>query len=61
MFDNVEEAFDFHSQMDSEGLFHSTTTHTHTHMDIMSRELIGFRWFPIDAKSCKCAVSWWWK
>jgi hypothetical protein len=62
MFDKVEKAFDLHSKMDFEGLFHSTThTHTHTYMDIVSRELIGFQWFPIDAKSCKCVVSWWWK
>ncbi len=32
MFDKVEKAFDLHSKMDFEGLFHSTThTHTHTH------------------------------
>jgi hypothetical protein len=60
MFDKVEKAFDLHSKMDFEGLFHSTT-HTHTHTHIVSRELIGFQWFPIDAKSCKCVVSWWWK
>jgi hypothetical protein len=32
MLDKVEKAFDLHSQMDSEGLFHSTSiTHTHIH------------------------------
>ncbi len=46
--------------MDFEGLFHTTTTTTlDTYMDIISKELVGFQRFPIDAKSYKCVLSRW--
>ncbi len=59
--DRVEKKIDLHSQVDFEGLFHTTTTTTtlDTYMDIISKELVGFERFPIDAKSCKCVLSWW--
>jgi hypothetical protein len=38
----VEDAFDFHSQVDSEGLLHTITTIIDTYMDIVSKELVGF-------------------
>jgi hypothetical protein len=59
MLDNVEEASDFHSQVDFEGSFHITTTTTNTYMNIVRRELVGFQCFPIDVESCKCVLSWW--
>jgi hypothetical protein len=61
MLDKVEEAFDFHSQVDFEGLFHitTTTTTTNTYMNIVQRELVGFQCFPIDVESCKCVLSYW--
>jgi hypothetical protein len=42
MFDKVENAFDFHSQMYFEGLFHTIATTTNTYMNIVSREPVGF-------------------
>jgi hypothetical protein len=58
--DRVEKKFDLHSQVDFEGLFHTTTTTTlDTYMDIISKELVGFQCFPIDVKSYKCVLSWW--
>jgi hypothetical protein len=36
-------------------------TITNTYMDIVSRELVGFQWFPIDVESCKCVLCWWQK
>jgi len=60
MLDRVEKKFDLHSQVDFEGLFHTTTTTTlNTYTNIISKELVGFQRFPIDAKSYKCVLSWW--
>jgi hypothetical protein len=43
MLDRVEEACNLHSQVDFEGLFHTTTTiTTNTYMNIVSRELVRF-------------------
>ncbi len=56
--DRVETTCNLHSQVDFEGLFHTTTTITYTYKDIMSRELVGFHWFPIDVESYNCALSW---
>ncbi len=50
MLDKVEEAFDLHSQMDFEGLFHSTTiTHTHTHTHIHGHHVKGAYWISISS------------
>jgi hypothetical protein len=43
MFDKVEEAFNFHSQMDFEGLFHTIATIINTYMNIVLKELLGFQ------------------
>jgi hypothetical protein len=61
MLDKVETTCNLRSQVDFEGLFHTITTITYTYRDIMSRELVGFHWFPIDAKSHNCVLSWWCK
>ncbi len=41
MFDNVEMTFNFHSQVDSKGLFHTTTTTIDTYRVIVSRVFVG--------------------
>jgi hypothetical protein len=41
MFDNVEMTFNFHSQVDSKGLFHTTTTTIDTYRDIVSGVFVG--------------------
>jgi len=61
MLERVEKACNLHSQVDFEGLFHTTTTTTittNTYMDIVSRELVGFQRFPIDVESWKCVLCW---
>jgi hypothetical protein len=57
---NVETTHNIHSQVDFESLFHTTTTITYTYKD-MSRELVGFHWFPIDVESYNYVLSWWLK
>ncbi len=61
IFNKVETTFDFHSQVDSRILFQTIMTIANTHKDIVLKELVGFWQFPIDVKSCKCALSWWCK
>ncbi len=41
MFDNVEMTSNLHSQVDSKGLFHTTTITTNTFKDILSRVFVG--------------------
>ncbi len=31
------------------------------HRDLLSRKLVGFYWYLVDAKNCKCALYWWHK
>jgi hypothetical protein len=50
MLDKVETTCNLHSQVDFEGLFHTTTTITYTYRDIMSREIVGFHLFPFMQK-----------
>ncbi len=57
---NVEVVENLQWQIDIEYLFH-TTTHVEMCMDFMSRELVGFYWYPIDIENCKCTLSWWHK
>ncbi len=60
MFNWVETTSNLHSKGDYEGLFH-TSTIADTYKDIVSRELIGFWWVPVDVEGCKCVLSWWCK
>jgi hypothetical protein len=32
-----------------------------THKDLVLKELIGFRRYPVDVENCKCPLSWWHK
>jgi len=59
MLNRVETTSNLHSKSDSKGLFHTTSTIVDTYKDIVSRELVGFWWVPIDVKGCKCVLSWW--
>ncbi len=43
MFGKVEVTFELHSEGDSKGLFHITSSITETCKDIVSKELVGFR------------------
>jgi hypothetical protein len=45
----VKTTYNIHSQVDYEVLFHTTTTTIDTYTNIVSKELVGFQWFPIDA------------
>ncbi len=44
-----------------EDLFQTTSTNGNTYWDLMLRELVGFRQYPIDVENNKCALSWWHK
>ncbi len=57
MFEKVKTTFNFHLESDSKGLFHPTSITTNIFKDIVSKEVVGFWWFPIDVKSNKCALS----
>jgi len=61
MSNRVETTSNLHSKGDFEGLFHTTSTIANTYKDIVSRELVGFQWVPIDVKGCKCVLFWWHK
>jgi hypothetical protein len=56
MFERAKTTFNFHSEGDSKGLFHPTSTTTDIFKDIVSKEVVGFWWFPIDVESNKCAL-----
>jgi hypothetical protein len=49
MFNMVETTSNFHSKGDYEDLFY-TSIIVDTHKDIVSRDLVGFVWVPIDVK-----------
>jgi len=55
---SVEEIEDLQSQVHIEDLFHITTTNVGTFRDVVSRKLVEFRPYFVDAKNCKCALSW---
>lgn len=61
MFGKVEVIFDFHSEVNFEGILHITSSIVETYKDIVSKELVGFQQFPLDGKGYKCALSWWHK
>jgi hypothetical protein len=61
MFGKVEIIFDFHSEVNFEGILHITSLIVETYKDIVSKELVGFQQFPLDVKGYKCALSWWHK
>ncbi len=60
MLNKVETTSNIHSKGDSEGLFH-TSTIADAYKDIVSKELIGFWWVPINVEGCKCVLYWWCK
>jgi hypothetical protein len=33
--------------------------HVDTYRDLVSRKLIGYHQYLVDANNCKCALSWW--
>jgi hypothetical protein len=41
-----------------EDLFQTISTNVDTYKDLMSRKLIGFRWYLINVENCKCYLSW---
>jgi hypothetical protein len=49
------------TQVNSENLVHTTTMSADTYRDLVSRELIGYCQYLVDADNCKCALSWWHK
>jgi hypothetical protein len=55
-FEKAKTTFNFHLEGDSKGLFHPTSTTTYIFKDIVSKEVVGFWWFPINVESNKCAL-----
>jgi hypothetical protein len=47
--------------MDFEILFHNVVTNVDTCKDLVSKELVGFHWYLVNAQNCKCALSRWCK
>jgi hypothetical protein len=41
-------------------LFHTINTTTDTWTKIVGTEFYGYRRYPINANTCKCALTWWW-
>ncbi len=58
---SLEEIEDLQSQVHIEDLFHTTTTNVGTIKDLVSRKFVEFCPYFVDAKNCKCALSWWQK
>jgi hypothetical protein len=56
---SVEEIEDLQSQVHIKDLFHTTTTNVGTIKNLVSRKLVEFCSYFVDAKNCKCALSWW--
>lgn len=51
---------EFDSLVDSQDLFQQTSdTSANSYKDIVTRDLDGFTCYSIDAKSCKCVLTWW--
>jgi peptide subunit release factor RF-3 len=56
MFERAKITFNFHLKGDFKGLLHPTSTTTDIFKDIVSKEVVGFWWFPIDVESNNCAL-----
>jgi hypothetical protein len=41
-------------------LFHTINIVANTWIEIVGRKLYGYYQYPIDVKTCKCALIWWW-
>jgi hypothetical protein len=58
---SVEEIENLQSQVHIEDLFHTATTNVGTIKNLVSRKLVEFCSYFVDAKNCKCALFWWQK
>ncbi len=47
------------TQVNSGNLFFTITTNVDTYKDLVSKELVSYHWYFVDANNCKCALSWW--